>query len=191
LALRDLDDPATQELPETPTLISSDFNRADLDRISLKLSPESWLDLLLIPIDDKPIFEYKIREGEYIPFADASAGQQATSLLTALLNQGGVPLIIDQLEEDLDNKVVLDIVEQIWKSKPTRQLIFSSHNANLVVNGDAELVICCDYRVTGEQSGGQIKCPGAIDMEDIRNEITSVMEGGREAFQLRKQKYGF
>lgn len=191
LALRDLDDPATQELPETPTLIGSDFNRADLDRISLKLSPESWLDLLLIPIDDKPIFEYKTREGEYIPFADASAGQQATSLLTALLNQGGVSLIIDQLEEDLDNKVVLDIVEQIWKSKPTRQLIFSSHNANLVVNGDSELVICCDYRVTGEQSGGQIKYQGAIDMEDVRNEITNVMEGGREAFGLRKQKYGF
>lgn len=191
LALRDLDDPATQELPETPTLIDSDFNRADLDRISLKLSPESWLDLLLIPIDDKPIFEYKTREGEYIPFADASAGQQATSLLTALLNQGGVPLIIDQLEEDLDNKVVLDIVEQIWKSKPIRQLIFSSHNANIVVNGDSELVICCDYRVTGEQSGGQIKYQGAIDMEDVRNEITNVMEGGREAFGLRKQKYGF
>ena len=191
LALRDLEDPATQALPNTPNLISLDFTSTDLDRISLKLTPESWLDLLLIPIDDEPIFEYKTREGEFIPFADASAGQQATSLLTALLNQGGVPLIIDQLEEDLDNKVVLDIVEQIWKSKPTRQLIFSSHNANLVVNGDAELVICCDYRVTGEQSGGQIKCQGAIDMEDVRNEITIIMEGGRDAFQLRKEKYGF
>ncbi len=88
-------------------------------------------------------------------------------------------------------KVIPKIAEQIWKTKQVRQLIFSSHNANLVVNGDAELLVCCDYRVAGEQSSGEIKYEGAIDMKDIRDEITSVMEGGREAFNLRKQKYGF
>jgi len=191
LALRDVDDPTSWTLPNTPGLTSSGLTSTDLDRISRRLAPESWLDLLLTPIDDEPVFEYATRESAYISFADASAGQQATALLTALLNEGGVPLIIDQIEEDLDNKVVLNIVEQIWKSKPTRQLIFSSHNANLVVNGDAELVICCDYRVAGEQSGGHIKCQGAIDLEHVRTEITTVMEGGREAFQLRKMKYGF
>lgn len=191
LASYDVEDPASEKLPDTPTLASSGFTRADLERISRKLTPEAWIDLCLTALDDEPVFEYRTRQDEYIPFGDASAGQQATSLLTALLNQGGVPLIIDQPEDDLDNKVVLDIVARIWNAKQTRQLIFSSHNANLVVNGDAELVICCDYRVMGDQSGGQIKYQGAIDMQDVREEITSVMEGGHEAFKLRTQKYGF
>jgi len=191
LALRDVDDPSNRELAETASLSGAGFTGADLDRVSQRLAPESWLELCLTRIDDEPVFEYRTREDEYIAFADASAGQQATSLLTALLNQGGIPLIIDQPEDDLDNKVILDIVKQIWKAKQARQLIFSSHNANLVVNGDAELVACCDYRVAGEQSAGHIKHQGAIDVEDIRNEITNVMEGGQEAFRLRKQKYGF
>jgi chromosome segregation protein len=108
-----------------------------------------------------------------------------------LLNQDGPPLVIDQPEDDLDNHVIKDIVEQVWAAKTKRQLIFSSHNANLVVNGDAELVICCGYRIAGEQSGGTIAAQGAIDVEEVRTEIATVMEGGRAAFTLRKDKYGF
>jgi type III restriction enzyme len=62
---------------------------------------------------------------------------------------------------------------------------------NLVVNGDAELVICCDYIKAGDQTGGQIKEVGAIDRPTIKDEITLVTEGGKEAFKLRKEKYGF
>lgn len=191
LALRGLDDTDTLAQDRAPNLIASGFTITDLERISARLTPDSWLDLCLTSIDDQPHFEYQTRENEYISFTDASAGQQATSLLTVLLNQGGHPLIIDQPEDDLDNKVIPIIAEQIWKAKQTRQLIFSSHNANLVVNGDAELIVCCDYRVTGEQSSGHIKDEGAIDVETIRQEITDVMEGGPEAFELRRQKYGF
>jgi chromosome segregation protein len=60
-----------------------------------------------------------------------------------------------------------------------------------VVNGDAELVIQCDYKVRGEQSRGEIKSQGAIDLAEIRSGITRVMEGGEKAFKLRKEKYGF
>ena len=67
----------------------------------------------------------------------------------------------------------------------------SSHNANFVVNGDAELVAVCDYIKAGDQTGGRIKCAGAIDIEEIKNEITMVTEGGEEAFKLRMEKYGF
>ena len=99
--------------------------------------------------------------------------------------------LIDQPEDDLDSQVVLQVAEHIWTAKTRRQLVFASHNANLVVNGDAELVICCDYRKAGEQSGGQIKLEGSIDMPVVRAEITSVMEGGEKAFRMRQQKYGF
>jgi hypothetical protein len=92
---------------------------------------------------------------------------------------------------DVDSKLSPEIVRQIWRAKSHRQLIFASHNANFVVNGDAELVVCCDYVKAGDQTGGQIKAVGAIDNVAIRDEITAVTEGGKEAFILRMEKYGF
>ncbi len=180
----------SQRLPATKNLTQW-FGAQDLIRIANKINPDEWIDVALGQIRSKPRFEYMTKEGEYIPFEEASAGQQATALLGALLNQDGIPLIIDQPEDDLDSQVIVDVVSQIWKSKHGRQLVFSSHNANLVVNGDAELVACCDYLVAGEQSKGKIKLEGAIDVKAIREEIAKVMEGGKEAFRLRGEKYGF
>jgi type III restriction enzyme len=59
------------------------------------------------------------------------------------------------------------------------------------VNGDAELVACCDYVKAGDQTGGRIKAVGAIDNLAIKEEITLVTEGGAQAFKLRMEKYGF
>ncbi len=155
------------------------------------MTADGWLNLALTPVVDEPMFEYRTKEKQYIAFNAASAGQQATALLRVLLSQTGVPLIIDQPEEDLDSQVVQDVVSRIWEAKKGRQLIFASHNANLVVNGDAELVVACDYRKQGDQSGGRIKLEGAIDVPEVREEITRVMEGGEKAFLLRKERYGF
>ncbi len=179
------------EIPACPLLKKSGFTDSDLEKIAREFTVEDWLDVTLSELEDIPVFEYQQREGDYISFSDASAGQQATALLRVLLNQEGPPLIIDQPEEDLDNPVILEIVKDVWNAKAKRQIILSSHNANIVVNGDADLVICCDYRTAGDQSGGQIKLRGAIDVDEIRSEITKVMEGGKEAFRLRKEKYGF
>lgn len=191
LAECDPSDPTTGKVPQAPKFTEAGFTEIEINKICSRVKPETWIDLSLISLSDQPKFEYRTREDQYIPFADASAGQQATALLFTLLNQDGPPLIIDQPEDDLDNQVILKVVEQIWKAKQRRQLLFSSHNANLVVNGDAELVICCDYRAAADQSGGKVKKEGAIDMDTIRAEITTVMEGGHEAFKLRKAKYGF
>jgi chromosome segregation protein len=174
-----------------PILARLGFNVPDLRRVASKLNSDSWLGLALTAVSDIPKFEYQTKENQFIDFAAASAGQQATALLRALLAQPGPPLVVDQPEDDLDSEIVLDVVEQIWSAKRHRQLIFSSHNANLVVNGDAELVVHCDYRVRGEQSRGEIRDLGAIDMPGIRYAITRVMEGGERAFKLRADKYGF
>jgi type III restriction enzyme len=176
---------------QTPLLSAAGFTENDLDRLAPKLTPEAWAELSLTELDDVPVFEYRQAAGQYIQFADASAGQQATALLRVLLNQEGPPLVIDQPEEDLDNQVIMEIVREIWEAKKRRQIIFSSHIPNIVVNGDADLVICCDYRTAGDHSGGHIKCCGAIDVDEIKKEITVVMEGSRNAFRLRKEKYGF
>jgi type III restriction enzyme len=172
-------------------LATCGFAPADLLRVAGRLNEGSSLDLSLVRLEDHPNFEYRLWEREYIPFGNASAGQQATALFKALLNQPGPPLVIDQPEEDLDNPVILEVVNQVWRAKRERQLIFASHNANLVVNGDTELVASCDYRASGDQSGGQIKAVGAIDIPAIRDAIKQVMEGGEAAFKLRKEKYGF
>jgi len=177
-------------LPATPKL-STKFSASELLRIANKFGPDEWLNMSLGDVASRPAFEYMTRENEYIDFEEASAGQQATALLWALLNQQGSPLIIDQPEDDLDSQVIVSIVNQVWNAKGGRQLIFSSHNANLVVNGDAELVVVCDYMVSGEQSKGTLKLQGAIDVKVIRDEIAQVMEGGKEAFRLRSNKYGF
>ena len=161
-----------------------------MDGIGRSLKPADWLTLSLTPIESEPVFEYQAREQEYIPFRNASAGQQATALLKTLLNQPGPPLIIDQPEEDLDNPVMLEIVERVWKAKQNRQLVFASHNANLVVNGDAELVAWCDYRTTGDQSRGTIAGEGAIDVDIVRDAIKRIMEGGEAAFHLRRKSMG-
>ncbi|WP_091927901.1 TrlF family AAA-like ATPase [Methylobacterium sp. yr668] len=180
-----------EQLPATPTLSRYGLTANELRKITAVLNSDRWLQLALTPLAEVPVFQYRSREGEYIPFKNASAGQQATALLKTLLNQEGPPLIIDQPEEDLDNPVILEIVSQLWTAKSRRQIIFASHNANLVVNGDAELVVWCDYRTTADQSGGKIAGQGAIDVHSIRDAIKQVMEGGEDAFNLRMRKYGF
>lgn len=189
--LKNLDADAKVQSSLTPTLTRLGFATSDQEKARTRLSTDSWLDLLLTPVLDKPSFEYRVKESDYIDFALASAGQQATALLRVLLAQPGMPLIVDQPEDDLDSQVVLDVVKRLWVSKTHRQIIFTSHNANLVVNGDAELVVVCDNRSDGDQSGGTVSKLGAIDVDDIRDAITRIMEGGEGAFKLRKEKYGF
>lgn len=191
LARMKVDDEATAVLPSTPRLESAGITSKERLAAARQLDPAAWIELAVFDLKDLPVFQYQIRADDFIPFQDASPGQQATVLLSILLSQDGPPLLIDQPEDDLNMKIINEIVETLWEAKTHRQVIFVSHNANLVVNGDAELVICCDYRTSGTESGGKIKLTGAIDMPEIRTEITDVMEGGAEAFQLRQTKYGF
>jgi len=169
------------------------MNDGNRQRIVEIYSPENWLTMLTQEIDFEPVFYYSTSNemGDVIPFSEASAGQQATALLSVLLNQEGNPLLIDQPEDDIDNKAINDITSNIWNAKNKRQLIFTSHNANIVVNGDSELVVCCDYKESSQQTQGEIKYEGAIDNPEIKKEITLIMEGGEKAFILRKDKYGF
>ena len=79
--------------------------------------------------------------GREYPFQLASPGQQASALLELLLNQHAGTLIIDQPEDDLDNRIIMNIVDLIRSSKSWRQLIFATHNSNIVVNGDADKIV--------------------------------------------------
>jgi chromosome segregation protein len=175
-------------LPLTPRFSRAQFAASELGRIARKLKPNIAFSLSLIYPESAPIFEYKMSTNNYIPFRDASPGQQATALINLLLNQSAGALVVDQPEDDLDNLTIMRVAEQLWGAKEKRQIIFSTHNPNLVVIGDAELVLHCAYAVPGKL---EIRDRGAIDRESICQVIAEVMEGGAEAFGLRKKKYGF
>jgi len=193
LDLRKYAEFAKEDLPENftpPTFQKWDLKESQRRKIVINLKPERWIEIALTSLKDIPEFFYK-KGQDKIPFKKASAGEQATALLTILLNEEGGPLIIDQPEDDLNKELTYEIVKQLWEAKKRRQIIISSHDANLVVNGDAELVIHCDYESGHDRSKGTVKNEGAIDMSKVREVITKIMEGGKRAFELRKEKYGF
>jgi chromosome segregation protein len=137
-----------------------------------------------------------VDEGRNIDFAKASPGQQASALLELLLRQSAGTLIIDQPEDDLDNRIIMRIVQLIRTSKNKRQLIFATHNPNIVVNGDADKIIALKsgepaVRPADDSPRIQLLDDGAIETESVRGAITHIMEGGKAAFDLRSRKYRF
>ena len=137
----------------------------------------------------KPSSKFTYYDGtKEIAFDKASEGQRAGALLYMLLEQEGGPLIIDQPEGDLDNKIISDIADVLHKAKEKRQLLFVSHNANLVVNGSSEFV---GYVEVSDDDKRKLSATGAIDDSEICAAITTNMEGGEKAFKDRQLKYGF
>lgn len=117
---------------------------------------------------------------------DLSLGQKGTVLLKILLAQGDKPLIIDQPEENLDNKFIYRTLKDAFvEAKKERQVIIATHNANLVVNTDAEQVIVAQYKESEISFTS-----GALENPDIRNKVTTILEGGERAFIQREEKYG-
>lgn len=122
---------------------------------------------------------------------ELSTGQKATAILLVLLLESDTPLVIDQPEDDLDNRFISnDIVPKMREEKRRRQFIFSSHNANVPVLGDAELIVglTADGRDHGSVTASVL---GAIDKEDVANLIKALLEGGEAAFEMRRRKYRF
>lgn len=122
-----------------------------------------------------------------------SSGQKATALLLLCFAHSGRPLILDQPEDDLDNRFVYeDVVSLLRLEKGVadphrrRQIMAATHNANIPVNGDAELVLSL------ADGGGRcvMRARGSIDDATIREEIRTVLEGGADAFRRRAEKYG-
>jgi chromosome segregation protein len=183
--------PSGGELPATPRFSEAGFISTEIRRMASKITPTNAFQLTLLYPENAPVFEYKTAGGSFIPFEDASQGQQATALIGLLLNQTAGPLVVDQPEDDLDMATILDVAERLWTAKQKRQIIFVTHNPNLVVIGDAELVLNCAYVEPGLGSKVSIANKGAIDSPETCDVITEVMEGGEEAFRLRKERYGF
>lgn len=163
-------------------------------RLYARLSDQT-VEVMLSAVPRDSIVLTYVSEGQRIAFGRASPGQQASALLELLLRQEAGTLIVDQPEDDLDNRVIMRIVERLRSSKSARQIIFSTHNANLVVNGDADKVVTmvatvAEDRLPAGTTHVRVEVDGAIETPAIRQAVTRIMEGGLEAFDLRARKYG-
>jgi chromosome segregation protein len=174
--------PSMQVLSEvtgaTPRSLEQCTELMDLQRVEAIATAVPSDDISLMYCD----------EDRKISFEKASEGQRAAALLFMLLEQPGGPLLVDQPEGDLDNKIVSDLAEKLHDAKQNRQIIFASHNANIVVNGSSELVLGLDVSADAKRD---VDCGGAIDAKDVCDKITEIMEGGPQAFRDRKEKYGY
>jgi ABC-type lipoprotein export system ATPase subunit/histidinol phosphatase-like PHP family hydrolase len=142
---------------------------------------ETWWpeDMLRVKYSKNPA------SGKFDDLEKGSAGQKAAAILAFLLSHGDEPLIIDQPEDDLDNALICDlVVNQIHENKRRRQLIVVTHNPNIVVNGDSELVHVLKY----ENGQVQIDRQGGLEESSIRDSVCTIMEGGRQAFKKRYER---
>jgi hypothetical protein len=143
---------------------------------------ENSSDLLTFKVENKFIINYQGK-----PLKEHSLGQRASALILFLLTQKDNDiLIIDQPEDDLDNQTIYqDVIHEIKKLKGEMQFIFATHNANIPVLGDSEMLVACEYI-----AGKEIKLEtGSIDKQIIQNKIINIMEGGKDAFNIRRNIY--
>ncbi len=160
--------------PSGPTLCID--HALSLDEVVLDDIPE-------ILLNDRPADP----KSESRPLRDLSPGQRCSAILPLLLLSGDYPLVIDQPEENLDNRLIRQVIVNILASmKLRRQVIIATHNPNLPVLGDAEQ--CVILQASGRDLS-RLVAVGSLDSPQVARYITDIMEGGREAFQYRQSIY--
>ncbi len=131
--------------------------------------------------------KYKIFKVRYDKRAlnETSFGQKCTAVLVVLLSLGNNPIIIDEPEAHLDSALIANyLVALIKKQKQKRQIIFATHNANFVLNADAELIIQL------KNENNKIVAQSFMIESDAYKEDLLKLEGGEKAFKDRERKYG-
>lgn len=146
-------------------------------------SSEAIYAIESVEIDDEPHIE--LLDGEYKRSDTLSPGQRCTAILPILLLESDRPLIIDQPEDNLDNRFISCTIAKVLKSvQRARQLIFVTHNANIPVLGDAKRVFVL------ESDGRHARVAKVGTVDETKEWIETILDGGRDAFLERKKVYG-
>lgn len=170
-----------ERLVQAPASVSLQIEELDLP-------PMTQIELNTAPAGQTPTWQ---------ALENLSTGQKATAVLLLLLLESDSPLVVDQPEDDLDNRFITDgIVPRMREEKRRRQFVFSTHNANIPVLGDAELIVGLTAEgEPGDEGEGQAKIApehmGSIDASPVRELVEEILEGGKVAFETRRRKYGF
>ncbi len=140
----------------------------------LELQEQPLEDLVTILADGRPVHEL-------------SPGGRSSAMLPLIALSDEVPLIIDQPEDNLDNRMVGQTLSSILaRLKERRQIIVTTHNPNIVVGGDAEQVVVLNAPTS---RSAEVEDTGNIDRPEIIDAVIKIMEGGREAFEERSRRY--
>jgi predicted ATP-dependent endonuclease of OLD family len=146
---------------------------------------EALYALETVELADRPRIELKDGEG-YKDSAALSTGQKCTTILPILLLDSDTPLMVDQPEDNLDNRFVCEsVVKSIRKVKSARQLVFVTHNPNIPVLADAERVFVL------ESDGAHARKAAEGDVDECRDAIVNLLEGGEQAFKRRQERYAY
>jgi predicted ATPase len=152
---------------------------------------DEWYKLLVKPIPDSAdleLFRFDGTSAGSFARDDLSTGQKNTAILSLLLAAGKGPVLIDQPEDQLDSEFLFqELVPMIRDAREKRQLIIITHNANIPVNADAELV----YALEAREGHGKCRTQGGLDRRETAKAVLDIMEGSEEAFRRRKEKYHF
>lgn len=151
---------------------------ADLEKFYCELFSLNYLNpVYILQLDGKQLEEL-------------SPGEKGALLLVFYLSveQGSIPLVIDQPEDNLDNKTVYQLLTHyIKQAKKTRQIVIVTHNPNLAIGADAEQII--NVELDKSQNHTFKYLTGSIEEPDINAKILEVLEGTKPAFAMRRLKY--
>lgn len=189
-----------KQLPEISKLKDNDgnliFTAADIQAIIEKSNADfNFQEFESMPFEDLPAIQVtKLieKDGKKIPFIKSigqlSLGQQQSILLAILIqSKSNCPLLIDQPEDNLDSEFIYkSIVKNLRLIKERRQVIIVTHNPNITVLGDAELVV----PLKSSSTKTIIADRGSIDTKAVRDLCCDILEGGSRAFLQRQKIYG-
>jgi ABC-type lipoprotein export system ATPase subunit len=162
-------------------IINENKNYEEFESLSFEDKPS-------INITKEIVDENGLNKHSTKPISQLSLGQQQSILLAILLqSRSNNPLLIDQPEDNLDSEFIYKtIVKNLRQIKEKRQVIIITHNANIAVLGDAELII----PLKSSSVKSYLQNPGSIDCANIINSCCEILEGGRQAFIDRQKIYG-
>ena len=146
-------------------------------------TPVRLAELESVDLRDQPTIELQDGSG-YKDSSALSTGQKCTTILPILLLDSANPLLIDQPEDNLDNRFIFQtVVQKIGQARQSRQLVFITHNPNIPVLGEAGQVVVM------ESDGDHGGMAASGDVDDCREHIITLLEGGAEAFRQRGNRY--
>jgi len=164
-----------------------DFIEGEGEKVETTKKP---LDNIFFNLQERKDYLYVVPQIKFMnkTLDQLSVGQRGTLylLLQLATNAFSSPLIFDQPEDDLDNEFITKELVRLFKElKRYRQIIISTHNANLVVTADAEQVI-----VANNNDETLFYFSGSLENKNIVEKVCTILEGGKTAFENRRNKYG-
>ena len=148
-----------------------------------------FVEFLRVVDDDDVEIALVVGNAGPTPIQNLSAGQRCTAVFPLLLRNNRKPLVIDQPEDNLDNRyIAAAIAPELLAKKRQQQFILTSHNANLVVLTDAELI--CQFDSDGKTGTVSERGFLACGKSRVKSAVVDVLDGGETALEARRRKYG-